>query len=282
MKMKMKMKMSAVFGLAAVAMASAVAAPAFGQALTGPSTVINPQAGTPPANCKTSSSSQCADSYQFAPNTGTSNTTVTEKPTSYTFADTFNQTNATSTFSDFGKGVYSTTSCDKNPNCLTSNPLLTWNFQDNYDFTTPTSGPRVQGAVLSFSIPGFGVGLANVEARIVAFSSGQAAGQLVSSDPNQITTVDGWQSVKTGGPVDIYTATLNSTPLAANTEYVLEVRGEALSAASYTGSVTFTPVPVPPALVLLASSLLGLLGVAFATGRRPLRYRPMTLMASAI
>ena len=61
----------------------------------------------------------------------------------------------------------------------------------------------------------------------------------------------------TNGSINLYTATLNSKSLAANTEYVLQVRGEALNAASYTGSVTFTPVPLPATVVLLLSALLG-------------------------
>ena len=255
----------------AVLAVGAVTGPALGQsALTGPSTVISPQTGSPLADCKSTPGAPCPDSYAFAPSTGTTNTNVTASPTTYTFADTFNQFRGTSTFSDFGPAVYTSgLKCPGNPNCVNSSPYLTWNFQDNYDFTTPSSGPQVQGAVLSFAvpnIPGGGIGLQNIEARIISFDPAkQGAGQLVSTDP--LTIVDGWQSAVTNGSVNLYTATLNSKTLAANTEYVLQIRGEALNAGSYTGSVTLTPVPLPASAVLL---LCGLLGVAL------LRYRPAT------
>jgi hypothetical protein len=256
-------RLSAILAVGVVAMG-----PAFAQSsLTGPSTVISPQVGS--ANCKSLSGSPCPDAYQFAPSTGTTTTNVTASPTSYTFTDTFNQTKGTSTFSDFGAGVYTSgVKCPGNPNCLGSTPFLTWNFQDNYDFTTPLSGPQIQGAVLSFSVPslpGGGIGVENIEARVIAFdSTKQAAGQLVST--NQVTVVDGWQSIKTAGSVNLYTATLNAQTLTANTEYVLQIRGEALNSGSYNGSVTFTPVPVPASVVLLLS---GLVGAAMV------RYRPI-------
>lgn len=257
---QMKMKLSAIPGLALLALGIAVTGPVFGQAaLTGPSTVISPQAGSPLGNCKSTSTVPCPDTYQFAPSTGTTTTNVTAAPTTYTFADTFNQTSGTSTFSDFGAAAYTPAAkCPGNPNCLGATPFLTWNFQDNYDFTTPISGPQVQGAVLSFSVPGVpgGIGVQNIEARIIAFDpTKQGAAQLIGSDA--VTIVDGWQSAVTSGSVNLYTATLNSKTLAANTEYVLQIRGEALNAGSYTGSVTFTPVPLPASVVLLLSGLLG-------------------------
>jgi hypothetical protein len=242
---------------------------AFGQAaLTGPGTVIN-QPPTGSSSCTTTSTAPCAENYQFAPGTGTTNTTVTASPTTYTFDDTFNQTKGVATVSDFGSSVYK---CPGGPNCLTSNPLLTWNFQDNYDFTTQSSGPQVQGAVLSFSIPGYGVGLENVQARIVAYASNQqGAAQLVSASIPAV--VDGWKTVTTAGGVNLYTATLNSTTLAPGTEYVLQVRGEALTAGSYNGSVTFTPVPIPAGIVLLLSGIAGVMALV--------RYRPGTPMTFA-
>jgi hypothetical protein len=273
---RMKTKPSVVHLVAMLAIGLLATGPAFSQsALTGPSTVISSQVGSPLANCKSTSVSPCPDNYQFAPSTGTTTTNVTASPTTYTFANTFNQFKGTSTFSDFGAAVHTSgAKCPGNPNCLNSSPFLTWNFQDNYDFTTPLSGPQVQGAVLSFSvpnIPGGGIGVENIEARIIAFdSTKQGAAQLVST--NQVTVVDGWQRAKTGGSVNLYTATLNSQVLTAKTEYVLQIRGEALNAGSYTGSVTFTPVPVPASVVLLLS---GLLGAAM------LRYRPMGRLASA-
>jgi hypothetical protein len=258
----MKIKIAMMPVLIAFALVGGKTSPAFAQALlTGPSTVVSPQVGS--ANCKTTAGAPCPDSYQFVSGSGTSNTTVTESPTTYAFADTFNQPGSKSTLSDFGSSAYATTNCSSNPNCLNAHPLQTWNFQDNYDFTTPASGPNVQGAVLSFTIPGFGVGLGNVEARIISFAAGQSPMQLISSGP---AVVDGWQSVSQGSGPTLYTAALNAKTLAANTEYVLQVRGEALAAAaSYTGSVTFTPVPVPAPIVLLLSGLLGMVVLRYRT-----------------
>jgi hypothetical protein len=59
--------------------------------------------------------------------------------------------------------------------------------------------------------------------------------------------------------LDVYTTTLNTTPLNPDVEYVLQIRGEAFNAASYEGSVTFLPVPLPPTLTLLACALAALL-----------------------
>jgi hypothetical protein len=51
---------------------------------------------------------------------------------------------------------------------------------------------------------------------------------------------------------------LEKTPLAAGQNYILQVRGEAASAASYNGNIVFTPVPLPAGLLLLASGLTSL------------------------
>lgn len=241
--------------LAAVAALTAVDPPrAHADTLNGPLTITNL-----PGGCTTTAGSPCPENYQFASGTSTTNINVTEAPTTYTFADEFNQLGATPTASDFGSSVYTGgAKCSTSPNCLNSAPLLTWNFQDNYDFTTASSGPLVQGASISFSVPSYGVGLTNLEARIVAYNVNQSsASQLVGT--SQVTIVDGWKGVtQESGALDIYTAMLNTTPLLPDVEYVLQIRGEALTAASYEGSVTFLPVPVPPGLLLLACGLVGL------------------------
>lgn len=252
----MKFEITASIALATAILGLASAAPAFSQAsLNGPSTILNSGGGS---NCKTTSSPGCAENYTFAPNTGTSNTGVTAGPTTYDVRDTFNQTQSTSTLSDFGAAAYG-----KCPNCFTSNPLPTWNFQDNYDFTTPSGGTLVQGAALSFAIPSFGVGLENIQARIVTFVSdaetASNATLMVGGTAPQMTVVDGWQTLTStvSGGLTLYDAALQTNPLKANTEYVLQVRGDSLSAGGYTGTVTFTPVPVTDPLVLLLSGLVG-------------------------
>jgi hypothetical protein len=254
----MKIKILAGVVLATLILGMVGSGPAYSQAsLNGPSTILN-SAGSA---CKTTGSPGCAQSYSFAPSTGTSNTSVTAGPTTYDVRDTFNQIQSISTLSDFGAAAYG--ACP-GPNCLTKSPPSTWNFQDNYDFTTPVSGARVQGATLSFAIPTFGVGLENVQARIVTFVSdtqdSPTATAMVGGTGPQMTVVDGWQTLTqtVSGGLTLYDAALQTTPLGAHTEYVLEVRGEALSAGGYTGTVTFTPVPVPAPLLLLLSGLIGL------------------------
>jgi hypothetical protein len=258
----MTRKTISIAWLAAALATAAVTGSAAAGTLNGPSTIVNP-----PTGCATTQPSPCPENYSFAPGTSTTNTPVTDGPTTYTFADTFNQTGSTSTASDFGVSAYTSgPKCPTNPNCLNSSPLLTWNFQDNYDFTTPSNGPNVQGAVLSFTIPNYGVGLSNVEARIIAYNPGaQDPASLVST--SAVTIVDGWQSVSSGGSLDLYIATLNNTPLAASTEYVLQIRGEAMTAASYIGAVTFTPVPLPLPLLLLLSGFAGLVLLARSAPR---------------
>ena len=249
------MKLLAPFSVALFAIAGLVSRPAAAQlALTN--TVVNS-----PAGCTSTSSVQCPENYVFAANSGTINA-VTANPTTYTIGNTFNQAGSTSTLSDFGTSVYTppaAPSCatpGQPGNCVVSSPFLTWNFQDNYEFTTPASGAAVQGAVLSFTLPG-NIGLGSLEARIVA-TNAPSAGGLVGTSP--ITIVDGWQNAQSvSGSLTLYQVTLNTTPLAANTSYFLQIRGEAAaSAASYSGTVTFTPVPLPVPLVLLLSGLIGL------------------------
>ena len=253
------MRTSILATLVVIATASAYAAPAAAQStLLNTSTVVNN-----PGGCLSTSSVQCAENYGFAISGGPVNA-ITAGPTTYIIGDTFNQTGSTATLSDFGTSVYappaapSCATAGLPGNCVTSSPFLSWNFQDNFAFTTPSAGAAVQGAVLSFSLP-TNIGLSSLEARIVTSATPTAAGLVGTTSP--ITIVDGWQNTTqtTSGALTIYQAVLNKTTLAANTTYYLQVRGEAASvAASYSGTVTFTPVPVPASLALLLSGLAGL------------------------
>jgi len=251
--------------VATLALGLMAVAPAYGQAsLNGPSSILN----TAGLSCKATPGHACAENYQFAPNTGTSNTSVTVGPTTYDVRDTFNQIQSISTLSDFGTKAYG--ACP-GPNCLSNNPVSDWNFQDNYDFTTPSLGARAQGAALSFAVPTFGVGLTNLQARIVTFVSdteNNANGTaMVGGTGPQMTVVDSWQTLTqaVSGGLTLYNAVLNTTLLNSATEYVLQIRGEAMTTGGYTGTVTFTPVPLPPSLVLLLAALAGLALI---------RYRP--------
>ena len=231
-----------------IALAGLVATPLSSQSLSLSSTVLNS-----PGGCTSTSSAQCPESYEEGASPGAI-TSVTAAPSTYTIADTFNQSGALSTLSDFGVSAYST-NCPASPNCTSASPFLDWNFQDNYEFLTPSSGPNVQGAVLSFSV-GNVTGLQNLEARIVSAPASPTAANLIGS--GVVTVGDGWQSFTdtTQGSLSIYQATLNTTALNADTDYYLQVRGEALTAAGYTGTVEFTPVPLPAGLGLLLSGFM--------------------------
>jgi hypothetical protein len=242
-----------------IVLAGVLATPVSAQSLSLSSTVLNS-----PGGCTSTSSAQCPESYEYGANPGAV-TSVTAAPTTYTLANTFNQSGALGTLSDFGVSAYSS-NCPASPNCTSSNPFLDWNFQDNYEFLTPSSGPNVQGAVLSFTV-GNVTGLQNLEARIVSAPASPTAANLIGS--GVVTVVDGWQSFTdtTQGSLSIYQATLNTTALNANTDYYLQVRGEALSSAGYSGTVEFTPVPLPANLGLLLSGCACLVLGRFARPR---------------
>jgi hypothetical protein len=240
-------------------MAALVVSPVFAQSLPMElsSTVLN---SFDSGGCKTTAATPCSESYEYAANPGNL-TDVTASPTTYSVSDTFNQSGSLSTLSDFGSSVYTPETsphCTAGApgNCLNSSPFQTWNFQDNYEFQTPGSGPQLQGAVLSFSLPGNMTGLSDLEARVIAVPTGTDAGSQVSV--SVVTIIDGWQTLTQEGSLNIYTASLMSTALAGNTDYFLQVRGEAASSAGYTGTLTFTPVPLPANLALLISGLAGL------------------------
>jgi hypothetical protein len=262
------MKLRALSFLAALSLAVlAPRAPA--ASLTILNTVTN---GT--SACTTTASTPCADNYGFAtiPSgdqyySSTINS-VTANPTTYTLGNTLVQGGSPGTAADFGPAAYTNnsscpppTGSGSSPNCLDSPTLLTWNFQDNYEFLTPSSGPDVAGAVMSFDLSNGGVinGLKNIQVRIVQVGSNNGASDLIGT--SAVSVVDGWQTVtSTAGSLTLYTATLNKSPLAANTAYYLQVRGETESStAGYSGTVQFTPVPLPAGLPLLLSGL-GLLG----------------------
>ena len=257
------MTFTRTISLVALGFVAAHAVPSQAQnPLPTPTTVVNGGGG---GNCISTSGSLCAESYTPASVTLT-NTSISDSPTTYNISDSFNQGGSLSTESDFGASVYipaSSGNCPANPNCINASPLTTWNFQDNYEFTTPTagSGPVVQGAAVSTSY-GTTIGLTDLEARIVVAPANPTSGATLVNQ-SALTIVDGWQTmVLFGGVTGFYEAVLNSTPLQANTSYVLEIRGEAASAASYGGTVTFSPVPLPASFLSLLSGLAALLLLA--------------------
>jgi hypothetical protein len=242
---------------------------AFGDTVSLPlsGTIIN-QNPSPGSVCTSTSTGQCTENYSFAVGGVTSGgygTVISANPTSYTIGNTFNQTigAAVQTQSDFGNSAYSISNCGAG-NCTTSTPFLNWNFQDNYQFATPTSGTAVSGAVISF-LNGT-TGLSNLEARIIETSS-TTPQSLIGLSGGGVTVVDGWTSMSaTSGGLTVFSASLQNTALSPGQDYILQIRGEAASAATYNGNVVFTPVPLPAGFLLLGSALAS--GAAFIRRRR--------------
>jgi hypothetical protein len=264
------MKQVHLVAATAVALLSAVALPSFAQSAPLPitSTVVNTYTNPGPANCTTTSGAPCTEAYGFLSNTGTT-VNVTANPTTYTIANTFNQPPLPylqPTTSDFGASVYtsatsaSCTAATPGPNCLNAASLLTWNFQDNYGFTTPAGGAQVSAVTVSFSLPS-NIGTSNLEARIITDTAPSASNLVGLNSAGVVTVVDGWTNVTatTTGSLTLYQAVLNTSTLAPNTAFFLQVRGEAGTSAGYSGTVTFTPVPLPGTLGMLLSALGGIL-----------------------
>jgi hypothetical protein len=154
------------------------------------------------------------------PSNGTVSPTI-----SYTLGNSFNESGGVMTGSPFN---------------LSGGP---WNFQDDFYFST--TGATIQTAVISnlFS------NVSDLQVRLI-----QAAGNgpPTIGTPAGTTLVDSWQTFNLGGGGS-YNETL-PTGFAAGA-YILQIRGEAGSSASYGGSISFTPVPLPAAVWLLVSGL---------------------------
>ena len=133
---------------------------------------------------------------------------------------------------------------------LSTGGVNTWNFQDDYNFST--TGATVQSVLIW--LPTYGsTGLTNLQARII-YQAGNPAPTVGSAASG--TVVDSWQSVS--GPLGFYNIIM---PVGiAGGDYVLQIRGEAAAGGgSYAGTLSFNaPVPLPAALPLLVTGLAGL------------------------
>ena len=268
------MKHSDMWMAAALMVLSRTGQAAFAQTpLPISNTVVNSYANpSPPTTCASAAGSgnQCPESYAYlSANNFGSNTSITTNPTTYTIANTFNQSaSLLSTGSDFGASVYTpSTSGNCTPtvlsaNCLNAPPasFLTWNFQDNYGFTTPAGGAQISAVTVSFALPN-NIGLGSLEARVITDSAPTAANLVGLASPGVLSIVDGWTNMTTmtQGGLTLYQAVLSTATLAPGTAFYLQVRGEAGTAAGYSGTVTFTAVPLPSTLGLLLAGMIGLL-----------------------
>jgi hypothetical protein len=139
-----------------------------------------------------------------------------------------------------------------------------WNFYDDYVFTVGASGSTIQSALISFNTQF--AGISDLQGRIIGVSGTFDAANNLGA-PASGTLIDNWTGNTAVAGVN--TVNLNGTTFGPGT-YDLQIRGEVLGSppsGGYGGSVTFTPVPLPGALPLLASALS--LGV-WLWRRRPL------------
>jgi len=156
------------------------------------------------------------------PSNGTVSPTV-----SYSLGNSFNESGGVTTGSDFNLSG-------------TGGP---WNFQDDFYFAT--TGATIQTAVISNL-------LSNVSDLQVRLIPAAGNGPPTIGSPAGGTLVDSWQSFNLGAGGS-YNETL-PTGFAAG-DYILQIRGEAGASASYSGTISFTPVPLPAAVWLLISGL---------------------------
>lgn len=195
----------------------------------------------------------CPENYSVYTYAG-STTQVVNVPTStsFGFTDSFNQGSNQATGSNLGASA--------------TGSGAPWNFQDNILFDTAGAAVEAQASASLNS-------LSDLQIRIISLnnpatgnpfdiSSAVNASALLGG-PSVVTVQNGWTTFL-AGPID-YTATmLNAIPAG---DYILQVRGEAQAGSSYSGTITFTPVPLPSALIMMLSGL-GLLGAAGARRTR--------------
>jgi hypothetical protein len=229
-----------------VGLVACSAAPAFAATVTNINSTI-----TNSGSC--TSVTGCPENYLVNSYSGSGTEVVNVPPTaSFGFTDSFNQTGNVSTGSNLGVSATGTGA--------------PWNFQDNILFDT--NGGAVQAQASAFL-----TNVSDLQIRIVAlnnpatgtpFDVTSAANASALLNGNAVVTVEnGWTNF-VSGPID-YTATMLNSIAAG--DYILQIRGEAAAGSSYSGTVTFAPVPLPGTLVMLLSGL-GLLGVAGAQRRR--------------
>jgi hypothetical protein len=189
------------------------------------------------ASTITNTGTSSAENYSLVAQGGLNQVVNVPPAQSFSFGDSFNQAGNVSTSADFGATVGS----------LTGSP---WNFQDNILFST--NGATVQSqAIAQLTGP---TSVTDLQIRIISLTNNTPAnaGHLVGN--GSVTTIQsGWTNLQ------IPVLNTNITATLANFvnpgSYILQVRGEAAAGSSYSGTISFTPVPLPAALPLLLSGL---------------------------
>ena len=224
-------------------------APAIGATVTDINSTI-----TNAGSCTAVSS--CPESYNVSNYARSTTQMITVPPSaSFGFTDSFNQSGNTSTGSNLGASA--------------TGGGGPWNFQDNILFDSTGAAVQAQASAIFSNV-------SDLQIRIISLTnpatgnpfditSASNASALLNG-PTVVTVENGWTTFLIGGSGD-YTATMLKAVPAG--DYILQVRGEATSgtASSYSGTIDFTPVPLPSALIMMLSGL-GLLGAAGARGRR--------------
>jgi hypothetical protein len=105
--------------------------------------------------------------------------------------------------------------------------------------------------------------ITNLQERIYAVDSREADNAVPVLGTPEGVTLQGWTSISPNGSVVTFT-----DGLLAGGRYSLQIRGNVTgsSGGTYSGSVNFSPVPVPPALPLLLSGF-GVLALLSRPGR---------------
>jgi hypothetical protein len=134
-----------------------------------------------------------------------------------------------------------------------------WNFQDNILFTTSGGTVSAQASATLNNVTDLQLRIISVNnpqgqpLDIYTSTSANAAALLGGS--NTVNIVDGW--VNFANPIAgvDFTGVL-PTNLAPGS-YILQIRGEAAAGSSYSGTINFTPVPLPAAIWMMIGGLAG-------------------------
>lgn len=201
----------------------------------------------------------CAESYIVA-NQGGANQAINVPPTaSFGFTDSFNQGSFVSTGSNFGMTAYYGSA-----QTMAGAP---WNFQDNILFSTNGALVQAQASAVLNNVSDLQVRIisANNPASNTPWDVTSAANAAALLSGSGVVTVqNGWTTNSIPSLID-YSATMANVVSPGN--YILQIRGEAAPGvgSSYSGTITFTPVPLPAAAWLILS---GLAGAGLAVRRR--------------
>jgi len=195
----------------------------------------------------------CPESYLVAAYPGSTTQVVNVPPAaSFGFTNSFNQGSNVSTGSNLGVSA--------------TGSGAPWNFQDNILFATNGAAVQAQAIAQLTSV-------SDLQIRVIALNnpatgnpfdvtSSANAGALLGGS-GVVTIENGWMNFATPPAGVDYTATMLNSIAAGN--YILQIRGEAAAGSTYSGTITFTPVPLPGTAIMLLSGL-GLLGAALRRG----------------